>query len=43
MLPESASPLEVMQAAKAKQLDVLTTDDALIHAVFDEDWVLGGK
>ena len=39
-IPESASPLEVMQAAKAKQLDVLTTDDALIHAVFDADLYL---
>jgi hypothetical protein len=36
-LPPEAAPREIIQAAQAKQLDLLTTDAALVNAVFDQD------
>ncbi len=39
-LPETATAQQVVEAAKAKQLDILTTDAALIAAVFDLDLYL---
>jgi len=39
-LPEAATPQQVVEAAKAKQLDVLTTEASLIAAVFDLDLYL---
>ena len=39
-LPETATPQQVVEAAKAKQLDVLTTEASLIAAVFDLDLYL---
>lgn len=35
-VPEAASPGEVLRAAHQKQLDVLTDDAALVHALFEE-------
>jgi len=32
----AASPAEIVRAAQANQWDVLTTDSALVNAVFDE-------
>ncbi len=32
-----ASPREVLKAAESKQLDVMTADGKLVHAIFDED------
>lgn len=39
-LPETATPQQVVEAAKAKQLDIMTTDASLIEAVFDLDLYL---
>jgi hypothetical protein len=33
---EGAPPRELLKAAQTKQLDVLTTDAALVNAIFDE-------
>jgi hypothetical protein len=35
-LPANASPREFLKAAESKQLDVITTDAALVNAIFDE-------
>jgi len=39
-LPEGAPPQLVLETAKAKQLDILTTDAALVQAVYDLDLYL---
>ena len=35
-LPVDASPRDVFKAAQSKQLDVFTTDAALVNAIFEE-------
>jgi len=39
-LPAEAPPQLVLETAKAKQLDILTTDAALVSAVYDLDLYL---
>ena len=39
-LPADAPPQLVLETAKAKQLDIITTDASLIEAVFDLDLYL---
>lgn len=36
-LPPEATPREILKVAQSKQLDVLTTDPALVNAIFDQD------
>ena len=35
-LPADAQPRELLKAAQSKQLDVMTTDSALVNTIFDE-------